>query len=111
MYSEYIYSLTLYTVNNKHLYNTNKEINKYRTSYNNNLHLSIVNLSEFNKGAYISGIKVFNHIPEYIKNLSNDRKCCTSTLKRFLYQLSFYSIEEYFKYKENRKYKKLCFFI
>jgi len=31
MYSKYIYSLILYTVNNKHLYNTNKEIHKYRT--------------------------------------------------------------------------------
>jgi len=67
MYSQYIYSLILYTVHNKHLYNTNKEINKYRTSYNNNLQLPIVNLPKFNKGAYFSGIKVFNHLPEYIK--------------------------------------------
>jgi len=87
----------------------NKEINKYRTSHNKNLHLPIINLSKFNKGAYFSGIQVFNHLPEYIKNVSNNQKCCTSTLKRFLYQHSFSSIEEYFKYKENRKYKKLCF--
>ena len=31
MYSQYIYSLILYTVNNKHLYNTNKEIHKHRS--------------------------------------------------------------------------------
>jgi hypothetical protein len=72
-------------------------IHKYRTRYNNNLHPPIVNLSEFNKEAYFSGRKVFNHLIEYIKNLSNDWKCFTSTLKRFLYQHSFYLIKEYFK--------------
>jgi hypothetical protein len=57
LYSQYIYSLILYTVNNKYLFNTNNEIHTYRTRYNNNLHLPIVKLSEFNKGAYISGVK------------------------------------------------------
>ena len=38
----------------------------------NNLHLPIANLSKFNKGALISGIKVFNHLPQCIKALTND---------------------------------------
>ena len=56
MYSQHIYSLIIYTVNNKNLHNTNKEIHKYRTKYNNNLHLPILNLSNFNEEAYFSGI-------------------------------------------------------
>jgi len=64
------------------------EIHKYRTRDNNNLHLPIVSLSKFNEGAYFLGIKFFNHLPEYIKNLSN-RKYFPSTLKGFLYQHSF----------------------
>jgi hypothetical protein len=64
--------IILDTVNNKYLFNTNNEIHKYRTRYNNNLHLQIANLSKFNKGAYISGAKVFNHLPQYIKSLAND---------------------------------------
>jgi len=103
MYSQYIYSFILYTVNNKHPHNMNNEIHKYRTRYNNNLHLSIISSSKFNKGTYFSGIKVSNHLPKYIKNLSNDWKCFTSTLKRFLYQHSFYLIEEHFKYTEKKK--------
>ena len=93
LYSQYIYSLILHTVNNtsKYLFNTNNEIHKYRTRYNNNLHLPIVNLSKFNKGAYISGV-----IPQYIKALANDQKCFKSTLKRFLYHHSFYSMDEYY---------------
>ena len=67
MYSQYIYSLILHTVNNKHLNNTNTKFHKYRTRYNHNLHLPIVHLYKFMKGAYFSGIEVFNHLPDYIK--------------------------------------------
>jgi hypothetical protein len=56
-YSQYIYLLILYTVNNKQLFDTNNQIHKYKTRNNNNLHLPIANLSKFNKGAYIAGIK------------------------------------------------------
>jgi len=84
LYSQYIYSLILYTLNNKHLFTTNNEIHKYKTRNNNNLHLPTANLSKFNKGAYISGIKVFNHLPHHLKVLTNDLKCFKFELKRFL---------------------------
>jgi hypothetical protein len=45
-----------------------------QSGQNNNLHLPIANLSKFNKGAFISGIKVFNDLPQYIKALTNDHK-------------------------------------
>ena len=64
LYSQYIHSLVLYTINNKHLFDANNEIHKYKTRNNNNLHHPIANLSKFNKGAYKSGIKVFNHLPQ-----------------------------------------------
>jgi hypothetical protein len=73
LYSQYIYSLVLYTVNNEHLFDTNNEIHNYKTRNNNNLHLPFANLSKFNKGAYISGIKVFNHLPQYINLLKTKR--------------------------------------
>jgi hypothetical protein len=103
IYSQYIYSLIVYAVNNKHLFNTSNEIHKYKTRNNNNLHLPITDLSKFNKVAYISGIKVFIHLPQYIKALTNDQKCFKSTLKRFLYHHSFYSVNEYYAYKEDRR--------
>jgi len=53
LYSQYIYSLVLYTINNKHLFDANNEIHKYKNRNNNNLHRPIANLSKFNKGAYI----------------------------------------------------------
>jgi len=56
LYSQYIYSLVLYTINIKHLFDTNNKIHKYKTRNNNNLHHPIANLSKFNKGAHISSI-------------------------------------------------------
>jgi len=103
LYFQYIYSLVLYTINNKHLLDTNNEIHKYKTRNTNNLHLPMANLSKFNKGAYISGIKVFNHLLQYIKALTNDHKYFKSTLKRFLHHQSFYSMNEYYEYKEDRR--------
>jgi len=88
--SQYTYSLVLYTINNKHLLDAN----------NNNLYNPIANLSKFNKGAYISGIKVFNHLPQYMKAFTNDHKYFKSTLKRFLYHHYFYSMNEYKKTEE-----------
>jgi hypothetical protein len=37
---------------------------KYKTRVSCNLHLPAVNLTKFHKGAYISGIKVFNRLPQ-----------------------------------------------
>jgi hypothetical protein len=103
LYSQYIHSLVLYTIYNKRPFDANNEIHKYKTRNNNNLHRPIANLSKFNKAAYISGIKVFNHLPQYIKALTNDHKYFKSTLKRFLYHHSFYSVNEYYEYKEDRR--------
>jgi hypothetical protein len=34
--------------------------------------------------------------------LANDEKCFKSTLKRFLYHHPFYSLNEYFQYKDDK---------
>ena len=94
LYSQYIYSLVLYTINNKQLFDSNNEIHRN----NNNLHRPIANLSKLS--LYIR-YKIFNQLPQHIKVLTNDHKYFKSTLERFLYQHSSYSMIEYHKYKED----------
>jgi hypothetical protein len=101
LYSQYIYSIILFTVNNRHLFTTNNEIHKYNTRNNKNLYPVLTNLTKYNKGPYTSGIKVFNHLPQYLKALDHNALHFRSSLKRILYHHSFYSIEEYYEYKEN----------
>lgn len=62
---------------------------------NTNLHPPVCRLTVFQKGAYYSDIKLFNHLPLKIKSLPNEIKLFKPALKRFLNLHSFYSVEEY----------------
>jgi len=96
MYSQYIYSLMLYTVRNQHLFSSNNSIHQYRTRYNNDLHLPIANLKKYKDGQYFMAINIYNHLLEYIKALTSDLKSFKKTLKGFLCRHSLYSIQEYY---------------
>ena len=89
--SQYIHTMSLYIMNNKHLYTMNMEIRNFNTRYNTNLHPPISNLTKFQKRAYYSGIKIFNHLPANTKSLTNSY--CPK--KRFLNSKSFYTLEEF----------------
>ena len=71
----------------------------YSTRNNNNLHLPLVHLTKFNKGLCITGIKVFNYLPQNLKTLVYNPRKFKYSLKSFLYQHSFYSMDEYYEYK------------
>jgi len=101
LYSQYIYSLILFVVNNKYIFATNSEIHKHNTRNKNDLHPSLSNLEKFKKGPCISGIKAYNHHPQYIKTSDHNSSSFRSSLKRFIHQHAFHSVEEYYEYKEN----------
>jgi len=54
------------------------------------------NLSLYQKGVYSIGTKVFNSLPQGIKNLSGNSEPFKSALKNYLQAHSFYIIDEYF---------------
>jgi hypothetical protein len=62
-YSQLIYSLILFTINNNnHIFNYINEIHKYKTRSINNLYLPSINLTKYSKGAYVAGIKAFIYL-------------------------------------------------
>jgi hypothetical protein len=66
------------------------------TRQRNNLYLPQANVSIYQKGAYYSGIKIFNNLPLEIKNAAgNQKKKISIVLKQFLCTYSFYTIEGY----------------
>ena len=99
--AQYILSILLFVVKNKDLFTTNQEIHNINTRCNINLHPPICNLTLFQKGVQFSDIKLFNHLPPSIKNLSNEIILFKPTLKIFLLLHSFYSVEEYLDYRYN----------
>ena len=48
-------------------------------------------------------IYIYIYIYIYIKALINNQTYFKATLKRFLYHHSFYSINEYYEYEEDRR--------
>jgi len=46
---------------------------------------------------YYLGVKVFNKLPTYIKIQSDNPKKFKLVLQKFLYENSFYSLDEYFE--------------
>jgi hypothetical protein len=87
---QYIHSLVLYIINNKHIFNFNKEIQTNKTRALRNLHLPVINVTKYSKGAYIAGIKVFNHLPLSVKVLATDTTTFKTALKRLLYHHDYY---------------------
>jgi len=97
--SQYIYSLMLFVVNNTNYFTSNSDNRFISTRQSLNFYRPNTNLTLFQKGVHYMGIKVFNTLPHYIKEISNNSREFESNLKRFLHAHSFYSIDEYFQYK------------
>jgi hypothetical protein len=98
LYSQYILSISIQVAQNKHLYVTSQEIHNLDTRYKTNFHPPVSNTTKYQKGPYYSGIKIFNHLSENIKKLSNNIILFRSALKGFLYANSFYTVEKFFNY-------------
>jgi len=99
LYSQYIYSISIFVIKNKHLFYTNNQIHSIHTRFKTNLHLPTANLTKFQKGVYYSAIEIFNSLPRKIKDLANDKLPFRNALKGFLLAYSFYNSKEYFNYR------------
>jgi hypothetical protein len=73
--SQYIYSLMQYVVNNTHLFIRNTEVHNIGTRQNINLFPPSISLAKVQKGAYYSGIKIYNHFFFFIFGLWDYRHC------------------------------------
>ena len=72
--SQYILSLMLFLVKNKNLFTLNSENHTNSTRQFNNFYHPITNLTIYQRGVHYMGIKIFNNLPPYIKDISNDIK-------------------------------------
>jgi hypothetical protein len=90
----------LFVVNNKYIFATNGEIHTHNTRNKNDFHSPLSNLEKFKKRPSIAGIKAYNHLP-HLKTLDHKSSSFRSSLKRFMQQHAFYSVEEYYECKEN----------
>jgi len=95
--SQYIFSLLAFVNKNRGLFQSNSEIHDLNTHFNHNFHLLSTNLTLVQKAILYSGSKIYNHLPSNIKVLSNDTKFSKSTLKSYLTEHTFYSLDEFYQ--------------
>jgi len=93
--SQYIFSIILFVFKNKDQCLFNSQVHKINTGQTSNLYLPLKNLAMYQKGVYYSGIKIYNHLPTTIRDLSGDKNKFKLAIKRYLLHNSFYSLEEY----------------
>ena len=96
--SQYIFLLLFFVITNREQYITNSDIHGRNTRYGSKMHQTISNLPIYQRGFYHVGLKVFNSLPTYIKDIFFNVKEFKHLLKTFLYLNSFYMLEEYFQY-------------
>jgi len=66
-----------------------------------NIHQPSVNLTQYQKGVYYLGVKVFGMLPSYIKIETDNPKKFKLVLQKFFYEKSFYSLDEYFELQKS----------
>jgi hypothetical protein len=96
LHSQYILSLSLLVVKNTDEFTSNSDVHTMNTWHRSDLHPPSIKLTKYQKEVYYSGIKIFNYLPQNIKNLSWNVKKFKLALKRFLLMGSFYTLDEYF---------------
>jgi hypothetical protein len=99
--AQYIYSLLMFVVHNRNLFLENAELYTIKTRNSYNIHPPLSHLTKYQKGVHYAGIRVFSHFPTSIKSIANETKMFKKTLKRFLLDNSFYSIDEYLIIRNN----------
>jgi hypothetical protein len=70
LHSQYILSLLLFVVKHIDEFKSNFEVHSITTRHRSDLFPPATKLSKYRKGIYYSGIKIFSHLPQSIKNLS-----------------------------------------
>jgi len=84
LYSQYIFYVLLFVVQNRGLFKTNSDAHNFNTRSNFDLHFPTVKLTVFQKEVSYSGIKIYNHLPLTLKQLSHDVNKSKAAAKRFL---------------------------
>lgn len=98
----YLYKIILYTRQNINKFQLNKHVHNYDTRTKENIHLNQINRMQYKKSPYYAGGYYYNLLPNELKDIENINKFKIS-LKIFLIEQTFYSLDEYINLDRNKK--------
>jgi hypothetical protein len=100
--SQYIFCL-LFVVKNRKLFSSNKDLHLINTRQQLNFHQPSANLKKYQLGVYYLGIELCNTHPATPKNESLNPVRFRSLLKKFLFETTLYSLDEFYSICKPRK--------
>ena len=92
---QYILSLSVFVVKNIDDFTIISDIHSINTCHKSILHPPLLRLTEYQKGVYYAGIKIYKCLPLKIKKLSGNINHFKKEFKKFLLQASFYTVDEF----------------
>jgi hypothetical protein len=95
--SQYIYSLMMFLIKNREIFNTNSDCYEIDTRQNMNIHMYQVNLAKYGNGVYLMAVRIYNELPNKLKIILNNPNKFKASLKEFLHLNSYYTLDEFFK--------------
>jgi hypothetical protein len=93
---QYILSLIMFIVDNKKNFQINLSVHGLSTRNKNQLHLPIANMSCCQRVVSYSAMKIFNSLPNNVKNFRNDSVHFKIVRCKCLIYHSFYLLTEFF---------------
>ena len=84
-----------FVINNPTHFKSNSSVHNYNTRRKDDLHYTGLNLTLAQKGVNYAATKVYGHLPNSIKSLTDSQPAFKSKLKEFLNGNSFYSVDEF----------------
>ena len=84
--SQYLFYLHLFVIKNRNQYTVNSKIHHINTRKHSNFHQPLPSLTQCKKGTYCLVIKVYNELPLYTKDVSDNPNRFKSILKDILYK-------------------------
>jgi hypothetical protein len=98
-YSQYIFSISIFVVKNMDEFVTNSDIHSFHSRQGLDLQYPTCKLTKVQKGVSFTRIRIFNNLPHSIKTLSEDINKFKHSIKKNMQLCSFYSLNEYYKWK------------
>lgn len=95
--SIYIQEVCLFVKKHPHLFKKLGDFETSRTRHGSRLQIPKIKLELFKKNAYCMSVKIFNHLPEYLKTLPYT--LFRRKLQTMLHDKNYYDINEYFNDK------------
>jgi hypothetical protein len=92
---QYILSLMKLLLLNMANYTCNFTVHGINTINKLQLYKPASNLALYQRGVFFMSIKVFNKLPGFIADTVSDKKRFILTLKKYLIEKSFYSLEDF----------------